>query len=493
MPYLSPGVVTPIPEPAPPTAQPVNGCHLVVGWRTEGAARRMWPVGLLDRLRGADAGGRLGGAGLTLAGLVVAMVAEDAHLWPDGWVPVRYGRLAAESGYSRSTVVRRLPEVLWLLADMGAVEYSRRVGEPYRVRLLVGADDLTAMGVAWVPWAVADASHRMHPRDWSHTDRAVARAWWSFARWDGQINGRVDGGGLAARAGLRPSTIRAADPAGLWAVRGRRLRVGGWTDPALAGHRRSARYGDYRCSMPSRSGLEGASLRWHGPVAEPSPVEDTELWGQLIYFPPYVLYTAPTQRSSGARPVGSGPRKQERRGPPRSPRVRKRWTPDRAAYERAVADESWRGPAGKDVAMLARRYGWQIAEQAALAAHWAVTSGRPVRSATALAAHYARCCARPETCWRRHGGPCGQLRLDLLRGVRLDEEQQARAAAAADHTQASASASAGPAGGQEAVPGDVDDPGWAPDPVTSLTEAAEGGGPRLLGLAQRVGSRQAAA
>ena len=53
-----------------------------------------------------------GRSGLVLAGLVVAVGVEDAFLWGGGRCPVRYRRLVAESGYSRSTVARLMPAVL---------------------------------------------------------------------------------------------------------------------------------------------------------------------------------------------------------------------------------------------------------------------------------------------------------------------------------------------------------------------------------------------
>ena len=120
----------------------------------------------------------------------------------------------------------------------------------------------------------------------------MARAWWSHADWDGRVNGVMHIRGLAARAGLRPSTVRRADPSGLWAAGGRRLEIDGWADPILVDGHRQVRYDDYRCSTPGRSGREGASLRWHGPVTEPGPSDETpagdntKKWGELIDSPP---------------------------------------------------------------------------------------------------------------------------------------------------------------------------------------------------------------
>ena len=143
-------------------------------------------------LRWADTEGRLGRAGLVLAGLVVAVGVEDAFLW-GGWCPVRYRRLMAESGYSRSTVARLLPMVLALLAEVGGIVYDREVGEPYRVRV-VDENVLAGRGVGWLPWAAADSSHRLYPKGWSG--------------WCGDVAAPVNTDGLAARAGLRPSTLR---------------------------------------------------------------------------------------------------------------------------------------------------------------------------------------------------------------------------------------------------------------------------------------------
>ena len=187
-------------------------------------------MGLLDRLRWADAAGRLGRSGLVLAGLVVAVGVEDAFLW-GGRCPVRYRRLMAESGYSRSTVARRLPAVLALLAEVGGIVYDREVGEPYRVRV-VDVDVLAGRGVGWLPWAAADSSHRLYPKGWSHTDRATYAVWWGWSGWCGDVAAPVDTDGLAARAGLRPSTLRRrSHPVGLWNHRGDRLAVGRWDDP----------------------------------------------------------------------------------------------------------------------------------------------------------------------------------------------------------------------------------------------------------------------
>ena len=275
-------------------------------------------MGLLDRLRWADTEGRLGRSGLVLAGLVVAVGVEDAFLW-GGRCPVRYRRLMAESGYSRSTVARRLPAVLALLAEVGGIVYDREVGGPYRVRVVDG-DVLAGRGVGWLPWAAADSSHRLYPKGWSHTDRATYAVWWGWSGWCGDVAAPVNTDGLAARAGLRPSTLqRRSHPAGLWNHHGDRLAVGRWEDPSLDTHRETVRYNDYRCSVPARSGLEGATLRWHGhtnqsepDTAPPSvnePPDDGQLWGGLIAYKPSYT-TSACKESSGARPSGNAPRKQ---------------------------------------------------------------------------------------------------------------------------------------------------------------------------------------
>ena len=353
-----------------------------------------------------------------------------------GRCPVRYRRLVAESGYSRSTVARLLPMVLGLLAEVGGIVYDREVGGPYRVRV-VDVDVLAGRGVGWLPWAAADSSHRLYPKGWSHTDRATYAVWWGWAGWCGDVAAPVNTDGLAARAGLRPSTLqRRPHPEGLWNHRGDRLAVARWDDPSLDTHREQIRYNDYRCSVPTRSGLEGATVRWHGhtnqpePDTAPSSVNDPldagRLWGGLIgYKPSYT--TSARKKSSGARPSGSAPRKQNGRkrevvGRRPPARRRWRWTPERHNYETRAASGSWAGPdmgwVGSD---LARRFGWHVAEQAALEVDRVVRLGRPVRNRQSLATHFARCFARPQLCHRRHQGACGNTRLNQHRGRRLDE------------------------------------------------------------------------
>lgn len=448
----------------------------------------------------------MGCSGLALAALVVAFAMEDASLWRGGFVPVKYRRLAGESGYSRSTVARRLPAVLEGLDGLGVIEYERRPGETYRVRLVVGLEVLERWGVAWVPWPLADASHRLHPADWGHTDRAAAAAWWSFASWDGHINGAVGVEGLAARVGLRPSTLgRGPAPAGLWADPGERLEVGNWSDPGLRAHRQAAEYDNYRSAVPVRSGREGASVRWHGHVSEPPAADEdsaepprgarlSEPWGGLIGGSPVFVDTTPTpQMSSDAGPPGSGDGIGDHQGEQkhagwerRSGRTRTRRTPDRWRYEQATTSGSWAGPAPEYVTGLARRFGWHTAEQAALETHRALRLGRPVRSVEGLATHFAACFARPELCSGRHRGPCGRVRLDQHRGRRLDEDQQS---VAANPTPARNPTRAAPrtAGRPTARTAGED---WPSDPTGVLeATAATSSSPRVRALAARLNNR----
>ena len=92
--------------------------------------------------------------------------------------------------------------------------------------------------------------------------------------------------------------------------------MGRWDDPYLDTHRERVRYNDYRCSVPARSGLEGATVRWHGhtnqsepDTAPPSvnePPDAGQLWGGLIAYKP--SYTTSARKgSSGARPSGRRP------------------------------------------------------------------------------------------------------------------------------------------------------------------------------------------
>ena len=53
-------------------------------------------------------------------------------------------------------------------------------GGPYWVRV-VDVDVLAGRGVGWLPWAAADSSHRLHPKGWSHTDRATYAVWWGWS------------------------------------------------------------------------------------------------------------------------------------------------------------------------------------------------------------------------------------------------------------------------------------------------------------------------
>ena len=143
--------------------------------------------------------------------------------------------------------------------------------------------------------------------------------WWGWSGWCGDVAAPVNTDGLAARAGLRPSTLRRRPhPAGLWNYRGDRLAVGRWEDPCLDAHREQVRYNDYRCSVPARSGLEGATVRWHGHTDQPEP--DTapssineppdagRLWDGLIAYK-LSYTTSARKKSSGARPSGDAPRR----------------------------------------------------------------------------------------------------------------------------------------------------------------------------------------
>ena len=208
------------------------------------------------------------------------------------------------------------------------------------------------------------------------------------------------------RAGLRPSTLRRrSHPRGLWNHRGDRLAVGRWDDPNLDTHREQVRYNDYRCSVPGRFGLEGATVRWHGHTDQPEPdtgspsgavnepSDAVQLGGGLIAYKP-TYTTSAREESSGARPTGDIPRKQNAlkqrvvgRGPPL--RRQQRWTPERHNYETRATSGSWAGP---DMAWvgsnLARRFGWHVAEQAALEVDRVVQLGRPVQNRQSLATRY---------------------------------------------------------------------------------------------------------
>ena len=91
----------------------------------------------------------------------------------------------------------------------------------------------------------------------------------------------------------------------------------------------------------------------------------------------------------------------------------------------------FRGPGpGPDISWvgsdLARRFGWHVAEQAALEVDRVVRLGRPVQNPRGLATHFARCFARPQQCHQRHQGACGNTRLNQHRGRRLDEQLEGR-------------------------------------------------------------------
>ena len=106
---------------------------------------------------------------------------------------------------------------------------------------------------------------------------------------------------------------------------------------------------------------------------------------------------------------------------------RQRWTPERHNYETRAASGSWAGPdMGWVGSVLARRWGWHVAEQAALEVDRVVRLGRPVQNRRGLATHFARCFARPQLCHRRHQGACGDTRLNQHRARRLDEQLESR-------------------------------------------------------------------
>ena len=75
---------------------------------------------------------------------------------------------------------------------------------------------------------------------------------------------------------------------------------------------------------------------------------------------------------------------------------------------------------------LARRFGWHVAEQAALEVDRVVRLGRSVQNRQSLATHFARCFARPQLCHQRHQGACGDMRLNQHRARRLDEQLEGR-------------------------------------------------------------------
>ena len=159
--------------------------------------------------------------------------------------------------------------VLGLLAEVGGIVYDRDSGGPYRVRV-VDVDVLAGRGVGWLPWAAADSSHRLYPKGWSHTGRATYAVWWGWAGWCGDVAAPVDTEGLAARAGLRPSTLRRrSHPEGLWNHRGDRLAVGRWADPSLDAHREPGplrRLSLFGAGQVRSRGCHGTLARTHRPA-----------------------------------------------------------------------------------------------------------------------------------------------------------------------------------------------------------------------------------
>ena len=129
---------------------------------------------------------------------------------------------------------------------------------------------------------------------------------------------------------------------------------------------------------------------------------------------------------------------------------------------------------------LARRWGWHVAEQAALEVDRTVQLGRPIRSRRGLARHLARCFARPEQCHRRHRGVCGETRLNLYRGRRLDENLEQRANPQPPPTPAPAILPV------STVPNPDQ---WPTDPEVTFAEAAAGGPPAVVALAARLTQR----
>ena len=238
--------------------------------------------------------------------------------WPlPGAVPApdgRVGLFTLDGGTSAASGAG----VCWL--RWGGLFTTGRSGEPYRVKV-VDEDVLAGRGLGWLPWAAADSSHRLYPKAWSHTDRATYAVWWGWSGWCGDVAAPVDTlrvwppGQVFA---LRPC-VRRPHPAGLWNHRGDRLAVGPvGRSQSLDTHREQVRYNDYRCSVPTRSGLEGATVRWHGHTNQPEPDTappsvneapgDGLLWGGLIAYKPSYT-TSARKESSGARPSGDAPRK----------------------------------------------------------------------------------------------------------------------------------------------------------------------------------------
>ena len=243
----------------------------------------------------------------------------------------------------------------------------------------------------------------------------------------------VDTDGLAARAGLRPSTLRRRPhPEGLWNRRSDRLAVGRWDDPYLDTHREQVRYNDYRCSVPARNSLEGATVRWHGHTDQPEadtapssvnePLDGGRLWGGLIdYKSSYT--TSACKKSSGAAPFGRRPEETKQ---PETGSCRTWPTPPTATKvdtgETQLRNHGYFGGLGG----TRRRLGGvgsgptvRLACRGAgrsLEVDRVVRLGRPVQNPRGLATHFARCFARPQLCHQRHQGACGDTRLKQHRG-----------------------------------------------------------------------------
>ena len=417
------------------------------GW---GPAAVVADVGLLDRLRWADTEGRLGRSGLVLAGLVVAVGVEDAFLW-GGRCPVRYRRLIAESGYSRSTVARRLPAVLALLAEVGGIVYDREVGGAV-------SGDGWSMGMCWRVGGWGGCRGRRRTARIVCTRRA----------------GRIRTGppmrcGGAGRDGAvtwqPPSTPTVWPPGQVFALRpcaaGRIRRVCGtivvtaWRWPAgriptstLTGSRSATTIIAVRCRPgPVRSGPVLRVPRYVGTDTPTSrnPTPPRHLSTNHRMLVSYGVVSSATSppiqpprvrnllvRALRATPRGNKFQQNRRLWDVAHPfGGGEEWTPERRNYETRAASGSWAGPDASWVGSdLARRFGWHVAEQAALEVDRVVRLRRPVRNRQSLATHFARCFARPQLCHRRHQGACGGTRLNQHRGRRLDENL----ARAASHT-----------------------------------------------------------
>ena len=180
--------------------------------------------------------------------------------------------------YSRATVPRLLPMLLSLLAEVGGIVYDREVGgsvsgEGDRCGCVGGSGGgvVAVGGGGQLAWLCPKAY-----------DRAIHAVWWSWAGWCGDVavTAPVDVEGLAARAGLRPSTLRRRPhPRGLWDRRGDHLSIARWEDPSLDTHRERVGYKDYRCSVPA--GTVSRAPRYVGTATPSQPEADTAPWSGM--------------------------------------------------------------------------------------------------------------------------------------------------------------------------------------------------------------------